>query len=386
MRFWMLLTAAVILGLGFGLGMTIVELGPSPAGNIAEVMAAKRGVASESGPHLAVDQEDFDFGTMEQNSHRTHTFVVSNTGHAPLLLKKGETTCRCTKFNIVKTELAPGEKTAIELEWKASTVPPGNFRQSASIDTNDPAVPQLKLSISGKVTSSFRMVPDTVTFSGVTVNQPHDAEVRIFSYRPEKLEVLSTKFEDTPNADKFAVRVEPMPEEVVHGEENAQSGVLLIVTVKPGLPLGSFRQKIEIKLNVTEDVVSLPIEGTTASELLVMGPGWKTDRGVLIFDNVDGRVGAKADLTLLARGPDREKLHLTLKEASPDILKVTFGEPKIPAGDGPVLVPFTVEIPPGTKAAAHMGGDGGKLGEILIDTGNPDAPLVKLRVQFAVQD
>ena len=189
MRFWMLLTAAVILGLGFGLGMTIVELGPSPAGNIAEVMAAKHGVASESGPHLAIDQEEFDFGTMEQNSHRTHTFVVSNTGHAPLLLKKGDTTCRCTKFEIVKTELAPGEKTAVELEWKA-TVPPGNFRQTATIDTNDPAVPQLKLSISGKVTSSFRIVPDTVTFSGITVNQPHDAEVRIFSYRSEKLEVL----------------------------------------------------------------------------------------------------------------------------------------------------------------------------------------------------
>jgi hypothetical protein len=173
---------------------------------------------------------------------------------------------------------------------------------------------------------------------------------------------------------------------VLHAEENAQSGVLLVVTVKPGLPLGAFRQKIDLKLNVSDDLVSLPIEGTTVSDLQVIGPGWDDNRGILIFENVDGRVGAKANLNLLARGPNRKKLHPSLKEATPDFLKVSFGEPRQSSDEAPVLVPFTVEIPPGTKAAAHMGGGGGKLGEILIDTGDPEAATVKLRVQFAVQD
>jgi Protein of unknown function (DUF1573) len=385
MRFWMLIIAAILLGLGFGLGITIVELGPTPAGNVAEVMAAKTGVASEHGPRVALDAEEFDFGTMERGSHKSHTFVVRNDGHAPLLLKKGDTTCRCTKFDIVKTELAPGESTAVELEWQA-TVPPGQFRQSATIDTNDPAVPQLKLSIVGKVTSSFRVDPETITFSGISVTESHTAKVRIFSYRPGKLEVLSTQLDDTPNADKFEVHVEPMPEETVKAEENAQSGVLLVVTAKPGLPLGAFRQKIDLKLNVSEDVVSVPIEGTTESNLQVAGKGWDRNRGILIFDNVVSSVGAKANLILLARSPDRTKLHPSIKEVTPDILKVTFGQPIEATGEGSVRVPFTVEIPPGTKPVAHLGGAGGNLGEILIDTGDPETPTVKLRVQFAVQD
>jgi hypothetical protein len=173
---------------------------------------------------------------------------------------------------------------------------------------------------------------------------------------------------------------------MVKAEENAQSGVLLVVTAKPGLPLGAFRQKIDLKLNVTDDVVSVPIEGTTSSDLLVAGRGWDDNRGILIFDNVMSSVGAKANLILLARSPDRTKLHPSLKEATPDILKVTFGPPVEATGDGPVRVPFTVEIPPGTKPVAHLGGAGGNLGEILIDTGDPETPTVKLRVQFAVQD
>ena len=118
--------------------------------------------------------------------------------------------------------------------------------------------------------------------------------------------------------------------------------------------------------------MSVPIEGTTVSDSTVLDSGWDTDRGILIFDNVTNLVGAKANLLLLAR----TKRHPTLKEATPDILMVTFGQPMEATGDGPMRIPVTIEIPPGTKPVAHMGGAGGNLGEILIDTGDPETPTV----------
>ena len=68
----------------------------------------------EAGVHDAVvDQVEYDFGTMERESRKSHRFTIRNEGKGSLVLKKGDTTCRCTKFEIAKTELAPGETTAL---------------------------------------------------------------------------------------------------------------------------------------------------------------------------------------------------------------------------------------------------------------------------------
>ena len=50
--------------------------------------------------------------------------------------------------------------------------------------------------------------------------------MRIFSFRPGKLEVLSAKLKDASNTDKFGVRVEPMSEATLKAEEDAQSGAV----------------------------------------------------------------------------------------------------------------------------------------------------------------
>jgi geranylgeranyl pyrophosphate synthase len=163
------------------------------------------------GPKVAVEQEEFDFGTMERESLKSHSFAIRNTGRAPLRLTKGETTCRCTKFEIVKAALAPGEATQIELEWRA-TVPEGPFRQTATIETNDPLRPQVTLTIAGKITNSQRVSPDSIVFSGITANEPHTAEVRIYSYRPMKLEVLDEpKLAHEETAGFFEIEAVPAP-------------------------------------------------------------------------------------------------------------------------------------------------------------------------------
>src|SRR5579859_1602904 len=47
-------------------------------------------------PKAVIDQTEFDFGRMEVGEERQHEFTISNEGQAPLVLKKGKTTCQCT--------------------------------------------------------------------------------------------------------------------------------------------------------------------------------------------------------------------------------------------------------------------------------------------------
>ncbi len=383
MRYWPLVLLAICFGVAFGVSLTVIELGASLTKSVDASIPTISPPPSPDGPRVVADEEEFNFGSMERDSSKSHVFTVRNTGKAPLELKKGESTCRCTRFEIAQTTLQPGDSTAVTIQWHA-TVPPGPFRQSANIETNDPARTQLTFTISGDVTSSIRLEPDSIIFTAISVNKSQTIQANIYSYRPGQLKVLNYEFMETATADKFEFRSEPMPAKTVAEEKDAQSGVVLYVTVKPGLPLGSFRQKIKINLNLNNNSVELPIEGNTVSDVVVAGSNWDDERSLLTLGTVSRSEGAKAELFILAHGSHRNQLHPTVKEVTPDVLKVHFDQPSVGPNESSIRLPFTVEIPPGTPPMLHLGGQEGKIGEILIDSGDPDAKTIKVRVRFAV--
>jgi hypothetical protein len=389
MRLSLLIVLAVVLGLMFGVGITVIELGAAPAGNVDDAFSPRPAQIDPNGPKAVVDgSEEFDFGSMELESYKSHAFTIRNDGHKPLKLEKGESTCRCTTFEVAKTQLRPGESTQVKIEWQARHVNAGPFRQSATVNTNDPANPQIAFSIVGKVTFSHKVVPDSVVFTDIAANQPHTAEVKIYSYRPGKFELVGApEFSSSELADKMEVRTEPMSEEMLREEADAQSGLLVTITLKPGLPLGPFRQKIDLRLNVDDNPVStITVEGTVISDIVVVGGRyWDKDHDMLRFDTLSARQGASTKLYILASGPYRDQVKPQLKSVSPEFLKVTVGEPAAIEGSEQVRVPLTVEIPPDAPAGNHMGGKGGRLGEIVLETGHPEATTMKIPVRFAIE-
>lgn len=389
MRLSILILLAVVLGLTFGLGITVIELGAAPAGNIDDAFAGTPAQNDPNGPKAVVDgSEEFDFGSMERESFKSHVFTIRNDGQKPLKLEKGESTCRCTTFNVDKTVLQPGESGQVKIEWQARNVNAGPFRQSATVNTNDPANKLISFSIVGKVTFSHRMVPDTVVFTDISVNEPHTAEVKIYSYRPGQLELIGKpEFSNPELAGKMEVRAEPMSEEMLREEPDAQSGLLVTITVKPGLAVGPFRQKIDLRLNVDENSVStLNVEGNVVSDILIAGSRqWDSEHEMLRFDTLSAHQGSKATLLILAGGPYRNQVHPKLKSVSPEFLRVTVGEPATIEGSEQVRVPLTVEIPADAPPGNYMGGKDGKPGEIVLETGHPEAKEVKIPVRFAIE-
>ncbi len=85
------------------------------------------------------------------------------------------------------------------------------FRQHATIHTNDPASPTLDLTISGVVTSRFRIVPERLVLSKVSVNETKTATVKIYSYLSDEIAVEKYEFERSGSAPFFQVATDPIP-------------------------------------------------------------------------------------------------------------------------------------------------------------------------------
>jgi hypothetical protein len=101
-------------------------------------------------PKVAVQQSNFDFGTISQGKSITHEFVITNNGGDLLRIDRVRATCGCTAAEPQKKELAPGESTKIKVDFN-STGRLGKQNREVFVYTNDPEKPEIKLTLTGNV-------------------------------------------------------------------------------------------------------------------------------------------------------------------------------------------------------------------------------------------
>ena len=66
---------------------------------------------------MAFEEEDFDFGEVDEGAVVEHTFHFINTGKAPLLISSARSTCGCTVPEWPKEPIGPGESGKIEVKF-----------------------------------------------------------------------------------------------------------------------------------------------------------------------------------------------------------------------------------------------------------------------------
>jgi len=378
---------AIVLGvvLGIATGWARYNAMPWDGDPVGNSLALP--MAVDLVPRVEIDSEKHNFGTLDMDIEGSHDFVVSNTGRGPLKLAAGGSSCRCTGLKIENAEVPPGESTKVTVTWRAKEVP-GPFSETATLETNDPRRTRIELTISGRMLAAIRSVPEGLIFSSVSAGQTAAAEVSIFCYLEtgEPLELLGYKLADQDTAEYFEVVFEPLSSDQLKEQQYAQSGCLVKVTLKPGLPQGHFEQTILIRTNLdASPAVTVPIEGRVSSDIVIAGRGWNSRAGVLVFGTVDSEQGARRELKLLVHGPHRKEVKFTPIAVRPDLLKVELGETSEISNGAISQTAIGVRIPKGSRAANHLGSEQGKLGEILLDTNHPLEPQLRIDVQFAVQ-
>ena len=342
---------------------------------------------------VEVAEEEFDFGKMdahENHGEGKHEFTFTNRdGDKTLTLSRGSTSCSCTVSEIPKGELAPGESSQVLVSWK-SKGRVGPFKQHVTIITSDPLRTEVTLTIKGEYTRSVYVDPDELTFGQIPGNKPVAREARILCNLPSiKIAIPGQQMSDPTLAEFFQVDRVPLGADELRKHVGAVSGVLVRVTAKPGLPLGRFQQRITLNTNVPSvPEIDLPLFGTVG-EVSLVGPGWNSETGVLDIGAVDGRSVTQRRLIVLGRGPDAKAMKFKVVSVEPDFLNVKLG--KTTGSETATLsqTELLIEIPEsealGKKVPVnYLGTEKGKLGEILLETHNPELHSVRIRVRFAV--
>ncbi len=396
MRIWVVVVLAAVIGASTGAYMAYWRVTSLPWDGSAEgakihsnadqLAKLERSTSTVDGvPEVEVDHTEYNFGVMDTEATGRHDFTFTNRGTGVLRLAKGHTTCKCTMADFEHTEVLPGQSTKVTIEFKGAGFS-GPYRQTATVITNDPKKPQVELMVAGKIIPVMRAVPSEVSFMGISAGTPVTRTVDLFGYVETPLQVTKIELAEKKTAEFFDIKVEPMKPDVLSSEDGAKSGVQLLLTVKPGLPVGAFKQTIHLSTNLEgAPHHDLEVSGHVVGDLVIVGPRWDEERSLLGIGTVSSNEEVSRRVILIARGKYRDQVKLKVAEVWPELLKVEF-EPPVAVGESTRQFPIVIRIPKGTPPANHLPSETTQTGRIVLETNHPEAPTMLIRVAFAVQN
>jgi hypothetical protein len=313
-------------------------------------------------------------------------------GGAPLVLKKGKTTCKCTVSKLSGSSFAPGETANVTLEWTSQDAGPDpQYAQTAVIHTNDPQQRTIVLKVHGIIAQSFRALPTSLPLGRVNANEGTSATFRVFGFQTDTVDILDIDYADQQLASYFDVALEPLAGEEVEEEKGAKSGLLAQLTVKSGLPLGPISQTIQLTARGpdNQDVkLKVGVRGTTVGDIMFAGSPrvFIRDRNLLKLGTVDQQAGAEAVLYMFVKGEHRQQTEFSVAATEPErYLDVTISEPQALNEGKTIKRTLTVRVPPGLDPINRTGSESTDYGQIVLKTTHPDHQEVKILVKFSVQ-
>lgn len=234
-------------------GMVIVMLAAawlSPLGVRAEE-AEKSPVAA-----LACKEATYDFGTRDNSESVQHTFVIANTGNAPLVISKVQPSCGCTVANLTKDHLNPGDE-AFLTATLSLTGQKGRMHKSITLESNDPKEPRFTLWLDGEATTSITFAPQSIHFRSVTMSSGAERTVDLIVEEQAAFNILKVT-----NGNPH-VQVTP---ETVKGGLFYQFHIKLV----PPLAKGVLRDVVTIQTDSTRyPQLTIPVTAQVIGEVAV---------------------------------------------------------------------------------------------------------------------
>jgi hypothetical protein len=383
MRIAALVLGSAIVGTVAGIALAYIEVNPgevAPKAALAHENPPPPGAAE---PRVTVDAVQYDFGTMQRGTKKSHDFLFRNVGNGPLTLRVGSTTCKCTLGSVPADPIPPGGQVNVTLEWTAK-VGAGNFRQMATVITNDPIKERVELQVDGQVTEATGVYPQEFVFDKIVAGESKSADVYVMAMNQDHLEVTNPTLSDSETAKYFDVKIQP----VDHSElpsHDAKQGVKITVTAKPGLPLGRFAQWLTVSTNIDDaKTMELLISGRVVGNINVHGHLWNEEQNVLRLGTVKSDEGTSTTLNIVIRGDDAASTKVAVESCDPPELIAKVGQAAV-ISPTLVHVPLEVSIPPGTPPMARMETQQSEAGKIVLATTGKDANKMVLHVRFAVE-
>jgi len=187
-RPFILLCALLLLGAG------VLPWGgpPIPAG------------AQENAPRAVIGETTFDFGAVFEDRALTHTFVIRNTGSAPLRIEEVDPDCACTVPQYDQT-IPPGGRGNITLTIKPYSVI-HRFKKQTKVRFNDPERPIVSLDLVGVAKPFIEVQPSHIVRLRGAPGDDLQGQVRFISHLPSPWKITAYR---TNIPDKIDVNFTP---------------------------------------------------------------------------------------------------------------------------------------------------------------------------------
>jgi hypothetical protein len=387
--------AAAFVGLAISIIGVVMVIGIEPAAvsknpNKVNIPVIEPPVVAKSGPQpkVSVSETEIEFGRMEVGESRSHDFVFTNVGEAPLTIKMGDTTCQCTYGDLQKGEerkILPGQSQNVKLTWKPE-VQTEHFSKGANILTDDPTQKSIGLKIVGIVGSRIAVIPDREwPCPDVLDDKAAHCTGMLVSGVLKDFKVSSIETHGAP----IEFELSPLDESQLQSQ-HASAGYQVRLTVKPEIQTGAFAIPITIKTNVPEKSESgdaeklfefnVLISGVRRGPIRFAGPEWIEDKMAIRLGSFEASEGKQLLVPMFIRNPPADGFQLTkAPETTPSELKVELVRDDKSEGKAQRYF-LKLDYPAGAPRVEHRIQDPGK---IRLFTNHPHASEIELIVYLA---
>jgi hypothetical protein len=138
------------------------------------------GAVAAAAPRVAVTATSHNFGKVYEDRALSHTFVIQNTGDAPLRVEDVDPDCACTVPSYDRV-IPPGGQGEVTLTIKPYSVM-RDFLKHTKVLFNDPEQPELVLTLKGYVQPIIEIQPSHIIRLRGTVGEDLRGRVRFISH------------------------------------------------------------------------------------------------------------------------------------------------------------------------------------------------------------
>lgn len=247
---------AVTLLLATGAGPRLLAQDKPAAPPVAAPAVAATQPSSGPAPRIEVSEPEISFGTVWQGEPLKHDITLKNSGVATLKILDVSASCGCTRGELGKNELAPGESTSFSISVD-SLKRKGDLETYVSVKSNDPANFDLRVKVKAFIKPVFDVTPSaSLAFGRVGTNDNHIANAEITSFAETPVEL---KLGETKDGENFDLALE----EVEKGKRWK-----LTARTKPPMKVGFLRSTAIIKTGHEKmPEIQIPISCSVAARV-----------------------------------------------------------------------------------------------------------------------
>jgi hypothetical protein len=326
----------------------------------APTTAAPAAAAGASAPHgKAVAVEPIkDAGSVAKGDKVTQDFLIRNDGNAPLQITDVKASCGCTVVSFDKT-IAPGKTGTVHVAVDTVTFT-GPIAKGVTVFTDDPATPQIELTVRAKVEPYIVVTPGYARYV-VVRGEPKEGNIVQTLYAPDGLPMDIVKVDS------------PFPFLTVSFREAQEGERTAGITVKQwrvemlmsnDAPVGPLAGYVTVHTNhPKQKLVEIPISGFVRPVIAVTPP--KADFGQI-------EVKEPLHRSLDVRNFATEPIRVTGLDPLGDGLKAEL-EPLQDGREYSVKLTVTTAMP---KGAFHR--------KLTLHTDSPKSPVIEVDLSGTV--